>query len=196
LANVVFVPQWNVSVPNWKKQLRTYGWDAHTPSFIIIDEAQATYDNAGLWHELKNSNPLRDDRAILFCSYGSPTSDTEVVGKTPIIINEPQRVSLQPVNHLDYAPVGLLLKREEYEDFIDNRSLRSKLDDSLLDLIFDFTAGHIGAIVDFINVIRASDVGIYLFCTSPRTHSRPDLPSIEDHQQSPHAQTILGRHAI
>jgi hypothetical protein len=66
----------------------------------------------------------------------------------------------------DYAPVGLLLTREKYDDLIDNRSLRSKLDDSLLGTIFNFTAGHVGAIVDFINVIQACDVGIYLFCTS------------------------------
>jgi hypothetical protein len=34
-----------------------------------------------------------------------------------------------------YTPVGLLLTREEYEDLIDNWSLRSKLDDSLLETI-------------------------------------------------------------
>ena len=80
----------------------------------------------------------------------------------------------------DYPSVGLLLKREKYKDLIDNRSLRSKLDDSLLENIFDFTAGHVGAIVDFINVIRACDVGIYLFYIS-KAHLPPDIPSTEDH---------------
>jgi hypothetical protein len=87
--------------------------------------------NVDFWQTIKNVNPLGDHRVILFCSYGSPTD----VVKTPIIVHKPQRISLQPMDDPAYAPVGLLLTREEYEDLIDNWSLRSKLDDSLLETI-------------------------------------------------------------
>ena len=60
--------------------------------------------------------------------------------------------------------MGLLLAEDEFEDLVSNWFLRSKLDDSLLNTIFKMTAGHMGGIVGFINIMRASDVCFYLFC--------------------------------
>ena len=50
------------------------------------------YDNMSFWQDIRNANALKDNRVILFCNYGSPTDNTDV--KMPIIINEPQRISL------------------------------------------------------------------------------------------------------
>ena len=133
-------------------------------NILIIDEAQATYGDTSLWNFLKNVNPYSSERVILFCRYGSPRPRDDLVVRT--VINEDQLISMPPMNELRFGctPVGLLLAEDEFEDLVSNWSLRSKLDDSLLDTIFKLTAGHIGGIVGFIDVIRASDVCFYLFC--------------------------------
>jgi len=83
------------------------------------------------------------------------------------------------MNHDDFTPVGLLLDEDEFDHLVSNWSLRSKLDDSLLDTIFKLTAGHVGGIVVLIDVIRASEVCLYFVLHTEGTHSSPGIPPTE-----------------
>jgi len=195
-VNVVFIPEWKIKEwpCDYYKQFKSYGWKSETKNILIIDEAQATYTDAPLWHFLKNVTSYSYERVILFCRYGNPTPQRDIVVRT--IINEDQLISMRPMNELRFGctPVGLLLAEDEFEDLVSNWCLRSNLDDSLLNTIFKLTAGHIGGIVGFIDVIRASDVCFLLVLRVKGTHSLPGIPSAGELQRASHTRTFLGRH--
>ena len=128
---------------------------------FIFDEAQLTYVDGDLWSRFfKSMRDHKNRRAIIFTSFGSPSSRITIAG-FPIHLSDHQRVTLRAVQHDDnLPPVGLFFTRTEFNDLVSLRypSANYPFHTSFLDRIFDITNGHVGAIVDFIGTILAHDV--------------------------------------
>jgi hypothetical protein len=128
---------------------------------LIVDEAQLCYWDISFWNSfLKNIDPNspRRTRAILFASYGSPTKVSEDV-QSSMKVPAMRRVGLTPVDHKDgIAGVGLFLQPDEFDDMIKKLYPRHFFDPKFLQYVFDFTAGHAGAVADFLQVVGAHDV--------------------------------------
>jgi hypothetical protein len=149
--------------------LKSHGWSEKEKTVFIFDEGQMTYDDEGLWNDflksIHESKGLR--QAIVFASYGSPTSRILIKGNIPMDLPEHQRVTLRHVAHGDgLGPAGLLFTRSEFNDLV-NSYYRSPdedfyFDQSFFDAIFEITNGHVGAITDFIEIIVADDVSPFL----------------------------------
>jgi hypothetical protein len=148
--------------------LKEKGWAEHQKTVFIFDEGQLTYDDEGLWNDffksIHESEGLRC--AIVFASYGSPTSRIIITGTTTMELSDRQRVTLHHVAHGDdLDPAGLLFTKSEFDDLV-YRHYRSRaevyLDQSFYDAISEITNGHVGAIIDFINIIIADDVSPFL----------------------------------
>src|SRR5262249_11502193 len=99
------------------------------------------------------------NRVVLFCSFGSPTSHpVSYKPGTPPILDPCARVSLRPHNryHDDHGPIGLSFTHEEYEQVLMRfcgPDGEIHLDRELQDILFDWTAGHAGAVVDLLDRI-------------------------------------------
>ena len=103
----------------WRTHLLENGWKQDEKSFVILDEAQMSYGDVGLWGEFfKELRCFKDQFAIAFASYGSPTSPFTIEG-TPMFVVDLQRVTLQAIDHNDgFGAVGLLFSPEEFNDLI------------------------------------------------------------------------------
>ena len=132
-------------------------------------------------------------RAIVFASYGSPTLRISIKG-TPMVITDPQRVTLPHVAHEDgLPPTGLLFTRSEFNDLVIKHYPSSVFyfHSSFFDALFDITNGHVGTIHDFTGIIIADDVSSFVFTKSD------DLTSGFSHivtSSAPPASFTLGIH--
>jgi hypothetical protein len=130
------------------------GWVQLEQTVFIFDEARLSKWDRDLWHNFfKSMHSFPKRRAIAFTSYGSPGSHITIAG-TPVFIADEQRVSLRPIHYDDdTASVGLLFTRTEFGDLVTKQYPKNGLDSSFLDNVFDLTAGHVGAFLDFIKII-------------------------------------------
>jgi hypothetical protein len=143
---------------SWGSYFRRKGWKKWDKTVFIFDEAQLTYWDFNLWNSFFKSIHDFECYAIVFASYGSPTSTD--VRDTNMVISNPQRVSLTPIDYEDgLPPVGMLLTRSEFGDLVSKRypSEQTSFHPTLLDSIFSITAGHAGAASDILEVILALD---------------------------------------
>ena len=139
---------------NYDAVLKQKGWVEHQKTVFIFDEGQLTYDDEGLWNDFFKSIHESKGfcRAIVFASYGSPTSRIVITGTSiPMYLPDHQRVTLRHVAHGDgLGPAGVLFTQSEFNDLVDShyRSPDSDfyLDQSFFDAIFEITNGHVGAI--------------------------------------------------
>jgi hypothetical protein len=93
---------------------------------------------------------------ITFVSYGSLYS---VHGESPGI-SPALTISLRPVTT---GSAALLLTKTEFDDFVPVKFPNHRFDESLLDTIFDLTAGHAGACVDLLDFTRSHPVSLRSF---------------------------------
>lgn len=68
---------------------------------------------------------------------------------TPPVLADAARVSLQPTE----TSMGILLDRVEFNEVVARRERKLNLHPDLLDNIFNWTAGHVGAIVQLLNIV-------------------------------------------
>jgi hypothetical protein len=127
---------------------------------FIFDEAQLTYWDVDLWRDFfKNLQGSGDTQAIIFTSYGSPSTRFYVAG-TPIYLSDMQRVTLKAIPHKDNLPaVGLCFTKDEMDEMVSvlydgghhfhERFFRN---------LFLVTGGHAGALCDVMRIIVAEDV--------------------------------------
>ena len=162
-VHIIWIPSWPKKEErgNYYSYLRQRGWVVNKPTVFIFDEAQATYDDLGLWNEFfKSMDNFQYCRAIVFCSPGSPMSRINI-GATLMDTADTRRVTLRSITHEDdLRPVGLLFTRREYDDLV-NKHFSSPnfcFDSSFFDAVFNITNGHVGAIHDFISLIIGHDV--------------------------------------
>ena len=90
---------------------------------------------------------------ILFCSYGNPSSRPvpHRIG-TPLALGEAARISLRPREGSE-GSIGILLNRSEFDEVVSRFKHQLNLHPDLLDLIFQWTDGHVGAVVKLLQVI-------------------------------------------
>jgi hypothetical protein len=154
---VIWVDGWRGrETRSWSSYLRSKGWRARDETVLIFDEAQETYWDTELWNVFFKSIHDYCATAIVFASYGSPTSTG--VKNTNMYIT--QRVTLSPIDDDDgLPPIVILLTRLEFEDLIAGcyPSEQHSFHATFLDGIFNLTAGHAGAVSDLLDVILASD---------------------------------------
>ncbi|KAL5512666.1 hypothetical protein ACEPAG_2932 [Sanghuangporus baumii] len=121
-----------------------------------MDEAQSSYSDADLWIGFfKNLSDYKDLYVIGFASYGSELSSRDPSG-TPFDIPAKQKITLQHIDHNDgCGAAGLLFTRKEFFDMLQQwyPDGAHAIDDTLLDVLFEVTTGHIGAIIDFLQMI-------------------------------------------
>ena len=127
-------------------------------TIIILDEAQASYWDGGLWQSLFKQICSKecDNRAIVFTSRGSPTSVAEEeMAHTPVPIPLRNKVTLRPIDHKDgTTPIGLFLTHSEFDSFVEKLSKTlpfASFDETFYDWVYNVTAGHVGAARDVIN---------------------------------------------
>jgi len=170
-THVIWIQGWpfksdRLGVAGWEDYFETVkGWDKAQETVFIFDEAQLTYNDGGFWHNFIKPIDTHDRRrAIVFASYGSPTSHVIITG-TPIFIEEAQRVTLRPIQHGgNSTPVGLFFTRPEFDDLVTTLypSPQHRLDSSFLNAVFELTQGHVGAFFDFIKIIVNHEVSTFV----------------------------------
>jgi hypothetical protein len=167
-VDVIFVNGWPLEEVkdlggHWSYLQTRHGWVPGQQTVFIFDNAEMSYKDWDLWTGLfKSIHEYDDRRAIVFTSYGTPTSRIVIEG-TPIYLNDSQRVTLRPVPHQDgLPPVGLLFSRLEFDDLVSKfyPSSEHVFHSSFFDAVFDITGGHVGAVWNFMSVIAAHDVGL------------------------------------
>jgi hypothetical protein len=200
-VNVIWVNGWPMEeirdTGGWRRHLERKGWIEREKTVFIFDEAQLSYADWDFWNGfLKSMSDFDDRRAIIFVSFGSPTSRIKIKG-TPIAITAPQRVTLRPISHDDGLPsVGLFFSQEEFDDLVSEQypPKQYSFDSSFFRNIFLVTGGHIGAIHDFIQIISAHNVGsFHLRGQSSDLLSHPSLIGAEIFpRQTLHLELIYG----
>ena len=125
-------------------------------AFLLFDEGQDSYDDHLLWNGFFKG--VTDGfyhwyHVVLFCSYGSPSSCPvpHNIG-TPLTLCDAARISLWPREGLEES-IGILFKHSEFDEVVSLSECRLHLHPDLLDLIFDWTVGHAGAVVEILRMI-------------------------------------------
>ncbi|TDL27128.1 hypothetical protein BD410DRAFT_486230 [Rickenella mellea] len=174
------VPHW---ISNWpapgtpagtpKPEFNQYakGWTWGDNSVVIIDEAQQTYWDGSLWDDyfkpLCNDPINRENRIIIFSSYGSP--NRAMAGGTLWDVPSANRISFhETIPPPGHEPVGLFFTKDEFKDYVSRRTIlhQHKFDSQLLDEIFNLTAGHVGAFEEMFRTLVAQD-----WYRRPQTHT-------------------------
>jgi hypothetical protein len=122
-------------------------------TFLLFDEGQDSYGDHALWDTfLKgvHGGIYYNYRAVLFCSYGSPSARplSYEIGMLPFLHDAP-RVSLWPTE----TSIGLLLNRFEFNEVVARHERKMNLHPDVLDLFFDLTGGHVGAIAELLYIV-------------------------------------------
>lgn len=127
---------------------------------LLVDEAQMTYRNVYFWNSfLKLIDNTQGVYVILFSLYGSPgRRPIELVGLTPPVLSEDQRISLVWTTSGVFDPVGLLFTREEAREVIalatEFYQDKPKFAPELLDWLYYLSGGHAGALDGLMQVLR------------------------------------------
>jgi hypothetical protein len=169
-------PEYVRTIGGWSAFLQQEkGWVPSRKTYFFFDEAQLLYEDAELWGGFfKGLRDFPDRFAIAFASYGSPSSRILIRG-TPIFVSDTQRVSLRPIDHDDgLGAVGLLFNRMELDGLVRKRlsSPDHYFDTSFFNKVFKITGGHVGAILDFVNIIAATTVRFFMM-----SNTLPDIVS-------------------
>jgi hypothetical protein len=99
----------------------------------------------------------------MFCSYGSPSSQpvSYDIG-TPPILDAAARISLWPVE--GGSSIGLLLQWSEFLEVVKQFERPLNVHVDLLSMVFDWTVGHVGAVVELLRLISYT---VSLLCLDP-----------------------------
>jgi hypothetical protein len=172
-VHVIWIGVWDLDdvakCGGWSSYLKMRnGWIPGEDTVFIFDEAQLSYKDGRLWNELfKGIHDYPDRRAIAFVNYGSPAPFIDIQG-TSIFIAPEARVSLRPTAHKDNLPAaGLLFTSAEFDELVSKQYPDSEyhFDRSFLDMVFESTNGHVGAMYSYLNIILGSEVMYFLLLT-------------------------------
>lgn len=163
-VNPILISSWPEDGTSWFEKLTAApNYNLDGSNTIIIDEAQLTYWDFGFWNNfLKSISPVSSNRIILFGSYGSPTVRAPLTKMvTPYHLPDCQRVDLRPVDHKDnIPPAGLLLLEDEFSDLVQAAFPGSCFTTDFREYVFAITAGHVGAVVDLLSIVKHRTVGL------------------------------------
>ncbi|KAJ7771491.1 hypothetical protein B0H16DRAFT_1513708 [Mycena metata] len=125
-------------------------------TYLLIDEAQTTYDDVYLWNnQLK---VVADQRQSYFhvavaCPWGNTNPTTDYA---PIRLQRHHMISLRPQEGLIENPLGLLFNEEELEEYYQSMiaaRAMPPIDDALKLLIHSWTHGYISAVMAILTFI-------------------------------------------
>lgn len=127
--------------------------------YLLFDEGQSTYWDETLWVIFKDEvqDPaagMKRPRVVLFCSCDNKKFMSRF-RSIPPQIPEDARVTLKGTGP---SQLRLLLNRNDFNDIVACYPKPIQFDAGLLDFIYDFTGGHVGAIqvtLDFIMPLHA-----------------------------------------
>ena len=144
------------------------------PAYLLFDEGQDSYENMHLWNGfLKRvcDGSYPSYRVVMFCSYGSPSSrpmPDDIPKPTNLVLRDTAHISLWP-REGSAGSISILLNRSEFDDVVSRFHHKLYLHHDLQDLIFQWTVGHVGVVVEILNMIsyqvgllRKSRVGCLL----------------------------------
>ncbi|BCR87943.1 ATP-binding protein [Aspergillus chevalieri] len=136
-------------------------WVLTSNTVILVDEAQATYNDDALWNTIfkeRLTPSVYKFKLCLFCSYGSPVTGPDQTFFTPVRFSDQQRISLTPQSQEDSPPIGLFYDKEEFKDVV-SRLLtfyyeeRFNFNEGALEYIFALSNGHPGAVTSIVDVL-------------------------------------------
>jgi hypothetical protein len=141
---------------SWLK--KEHGWEPKAGSILVVDEAQASYDDNGFWNMIKSIRPESRCRVITFACFGSAGQNPNALtpGLPPV-----HTVSLRAIDYGDKIIVGLLLNREELTEVIETLFPGHHFHADLLDAIFELTDGHVGVCEDLLRGLSAHEVRVF-----------------------------------
>jgi hypothetical protein len=148
------IDSWPKSEEQYTERLDaiTNGFPSHSPCYLLFDEGQDTYDDSALWNGFfKSITESSSYRIVVFCSFGSPSAQTNIKSGMPDKVHDRQRLQLLPTKDFPY---GLFLTRAEFDDMITLSGILIKLADEVCDSIFAWTRGHVGSVEYFLSSIR------------------------------------------
>jgi len=136
-------------------------WVLTSNTVILVDEAQATYNDDALWNTIfkeRLTPSVYKFKLCLFCSYGSPVTGPDQTFFTPVRFSDQQCISLTPQSQEDSPPIGLFYDKEEFKDVVSRLLIfqypeRFTFDEGAQDYIFALSNGHPGAVESIINVL-------------------------------------------
>jgi hypothetical protein len=126
---------------------------------FILDEAQDSYGDIGLWSFIKSQNDRqRGPKFCLFSSYGSPSSGIVTRSHfTPPFLHVTKRVSIIRSPVKDTPDICLFYNETEFEDvvkrFCTDPTTRLSLDKAGRTYLFSITSGHPGAVFSMLSYI-------------------------------------------
>lgn len=128
---------------------------------FILDESQASFNDADLWQGFIKTQSGRGcgPRLCLFTAYGSPRDGPRYgIGTTPVYFGPQQRVSIS-VSNVQFAPsIGLFYTRCEFDDVLQRRCNDPcsvlPLESDAKDYIFHLTNGHPGAVDGVLGMVQ------------------------------------------
>jgi hypothetical protein len=136
---------------DWRAFLHSKGMEPGDGSIVIINDAQSSYWDIGLWKSFLQPISIeeRNNRAIIFTSRGSATVNTDDEYITPMSISLCCKVTLRPIDHRDgTGAIGLFLTYAEFQIFahkLSNTVGFTELDQTVYDWTYNVTAGDAGA---------------------------------------------------
>ena len=138
------------------------------PAFLLFDDAQDTFWDEFFWSRFIKDIADRADspyRAALFCSYGSPTGRPllDTTFGTPPVLTDATRVTLQFRPRPDGMQAsGLLLNSKEFDEVVSLFDRELRIDGSVSQVIFDWTLGHVGAVLAILSYLLVRVCALYL----------------------------------
>jgi hypothetical protein len=153
-------------------------------SLFLFDEGQDSYGDPLFWNAfIKEAGDgiYPYYHVILFCSYGSPSShpmDYEI--GSPPGLRAAARISLWPVG----VSPGILLQWSEFLEVVSHFKRPLNVHPDLLSLIFIWTVGHVGAVVELLRLIlylvscHVSSNCLSLLFLLPRRYQRRGMGNI------------------
>ncbi|PKY00574.1 hypothetical protein P168DRAFT_293437 [Aspergillus campestris IBT 28561] len=155
-------------IPSVLIHARDAGLTSVTPDTIrdtdvtfLIDEAQMSYEDYGLWLDfIKTQNGRRyGPRICLFTSYGSPSEgpDNYPTGSPLTYLGVQQRISITPSKIRGSPQISLFYTRSEFDDVVQRICTDGRrpvpLHRDAADYIFSLTNGHPGAVYSVLDMI-------------------------------------------
>ena len=131
-----------------------------SPVFCLLDEVHTTYGDTILWNSFfKNvADGHSIYRVVLFAVIAVTFRVPSLRFGAPLILHPNARISL---SRMDVeCSVGILLELFEFDQVISRFEHPMKLQPNLQDLIFTYTDGHVGAVVELLRMMW-NEVGVF-----------------------------------
>jgi hypothetical protein len=137
--------------------LATENWTFQENAVLIVDEAQKSYWDNKFWNDIKAIDHSSHYRVITFTRYGSTGIKDSIIA---LDISLDRIVDLERVQSGDNASLGLRLTKEEFDECVTFKFEGHRFDASFLNVVFEFTDGHVGACLDLLEFTMSHDVSL------------------------------------